>query len=458
MLRATHLGWQGWLIACESHTLLLDPVLVDEIGRGPAHTRIRTPFYLPRQWQGAFPAVDAIVLSHEHEDHFSIPTLAGIDRRVPVFLSARSSSAARTILSEMGFEVLSLAPGSDVDVGPLRVRALSPALSSRPDWDEWDTLAIHVSHAERCGNFFTNVDVAITSEMREFIASLGANGSSRDIPTVAFTAPSLSLWGKQGPGSLGPDEDPSPFVASALSFQEAEHRLLKGGAVKPFPGFSVALDPHQPLQVFGSDFLEVPPPAHWPAPTAIAVGSDALPPPCCGRRQLSASDFVELEAGLGRIAEWIYGGHVFRRLCSLPAVPPDRKGTFVLILLAGEQADRHAYEYDPGGCRFARVDASETAKYMGRVFWWASDLLALLRGEVEPRPITAVGRESWNPAMGGLNFSRHVAWPFFHPLRHPDTCLLQYREAYALAQAAPLRVPVRFNGAAARRALQVVNA
>src|SRR5262249_37833823 len=109
MFATTFLGHQGWMFQSERSCVLVDPLLCEEFGQVCALTY---KVYPPRVFKmEAFPKVDALILTHEHDDHFDIPSLNKLDRRIPVFLSARSSSAAYKILAAMGFQVGPLIPG-----------------------------------------------------------------------------------------------------------------------------------------------------------------------------------------------------------------------------------------------------------------------------------------------------------------------------------------------------------
>src|SRR5438128_2720066 len=114
MFSTTFLGHQGWMFRSGRACLLVDPLLCEEFGHAHALAyRVCPPRIL--QLDG-FPRVDAVVLTHEHDDHFDIPSLARLDRRIPIFLSARSSIAAYKILSEMGFQVHPLLPGRPLQI------------------------------------------------------------------------------------------------------------------------------------------------------------------------------------------------------------------------------------------------------------------------------------------------------------------------------------------------------
>ena len=153
----TFLGHQGWLVRSARVSLLIDPILCEEFGDAYA---LGYRIYPPRDLRlDAFPAIDALFLTHEHDDHFDIASLAKLDRRIPVFLSTHSSSAGFAILREMGFVVRPLVPGVPVAIGDLEMIAFCGDHLSVNSDDEWDALPFMVRHREGAGSFFTMVDI-----------------------------------------------------------------------------------------------------------------------------------------------------------------------------------------------------------------------------------------------------------------------------------------------------------
>src|SRR5215211_191057 len=105
---ATFLGHQGWMIRSGRTCVLVDPLLCEEFGDVHA---LQYRVYPPRVMRAeAFPPIDAVILSHEHDDHFDIPSLVRLDRRIPIFISVHSSIAAYEILRRIGFAVQPLVP------------------------------------------------------------------------------------------------------------------------------------------------------------------------------------------------------------------------------------------------------------------------------------------------------------------------------------------------------------
>ncbi len=135
---STFLGHQGWMIRSGRSCVLVDPLLFEQFGAVHA---LEYSVHPPRVFgPERFPPVDAVILSHEHDDHFDIPSLARLDRRIPVFISAHSSTAAQQIMREMGFVVRPLVPGVPLDIGELQVIPFSGDHFSVNCADEWDAL------------------------------------------------------------------------------------------------------------------------------------------------------------------------------------------------------------------------------------------------------------------------------------------------------------------------------
>src|SRR6266849_5666068 len=162
MLSTTFLGHQGWLFQSKTSCFLVDPLLCEEFGEAQA---LEYRVYPPRVFTFEnFPKVNGVVLTHEHDDHFDIPSLARLERSIPIFLSSGSSIAARQILREMGFTVHPLIPGQSVRFGDLELTPFCGEHINANNNDEWDTLPFFVRDVGGSGNFFSMVDITLTEQ------------------------------------------------------------------------------------------------------------------------------------------------------------------------------------------------------------------------------------------------------------------------------------------------------
>jgi hypothetical protein len=435
VFRATFVGWQGWMFASMSARLLVDPLLTDTVGRGPLATRQRFLFWPLRKLDGgAFPEVDAVFISHEHEDHFNLPTLARVDRRIPVWLSARSSRAARAVLADLGFQVTLVHPGDTLRVGDIELTTYSPDHRPRETQDEWDTLAYLVEHAE--GRFFTNVDVPMTPAMMQ--------ATSTPTECLTFLEMELRLGAPQVP-ALSEGAHRPPDRALFARGKEALAGLRGGRSICPLPGQTAVFSAGKLVEIEdATPFLRTDPEATWPARPGFWPAPGAPIEPLHGPRDFDESLVEELEAELDRFAEFLHGRALFRELYSLSRNDlGGRSATFALVLLSGD-GDAYAYAYRPEGCCFESLDDAEALddRFMGVVLCWASDLLAALRGVFEPRGMARSIRERWRPPIRARLFTGAL-WPYLHPLRMPARCLAQYRALLAEEAGAEILVRAR---------------
>ncbi len=149
--------------------VLVDPLLCEEFGHAHA---LGYRVFPPRVWTtAALPPIDAVILSHEHDDHFDIPSLAKLARTIPIYLSVRSSTAARSILATMGFTVHDLVPGIPVQIGDLEILPFAGDHNGTATGDEWDTLPFLIRSTEGHGSFFSMVDIPITQQHVEWAAA-----------------------------------------------------------------------------------------------------------------------------------------------------------------------------------------------------------------------------------------------------------------------------------------------
>lgn len=443
MLRATFLGWQGWLFESGRSRFLVDPLLADAVGRGAPRTQTSFHFWPPRRHRWSLmPRIDAVVFSHEHEDHFNIPSLARLDRAVPVFLSARSSRACRIIIKEMGFDLRLLHPNETILFGDLEFRVFTPHHLDVENTDEWDTLGYLIRHSGGAGSFFSNVDIAVTLDMEAAIREASEPKRNPDgsmtpaIHTGVFRQMKLDLWRPEQWNSQKQEEmhRPPAEIGFQLNPSQALERLLKGEAFRPVAGQRLVFRNGKVAAVEPrAEFLYALPEEEWPRQPPFWPASGLDLEPVTGTRSFPESRLPELERGLAALAEYLYGRILFRWLYSLSSRElQGRKPTFVWLLPVGTDLEAYTYEYEPMACRFVPVDLDEGYKntYVGVLTCWAADLMALFHGGFEPRVLVKGWREEWHPSCG-FSFLMTVIWPFFHPLRHPEICLRQYRSALA---------------------------
>jgi hypothetical protein len=430
--RATYFGWQGWLFETDRAAIAIDPLLVDQVGRGPRHTRIDFVFREAREVTlDRLPPLDALVLSHEHEDHFSVPTLVRLDRRIPLYVSRRVSTAARSLLGELGFAVRYVDHGDTLAFGDLEVRLFgADQTASVASFDEWDTLAYLVRHQGGAGGLFSNVDISISGEMAEAIRDTAA----RDRHVLLFVRGEVSLSSGTSPTAADGEH---PRSSTTTPIEEVAARLCAGEHIVARAGTVFELE--------GGELVGVAPETAFlrtiPGPPPVPRRSFALPAGVMPERPLLGTranerDRPELEVALRELAEHLYGRHIYRYLMTLPArYAGKRSHTFVLVFLTVPGGTEWFYEYVPGACAFRAVDIDFDAaveRYLGVVVLWVSDYLAVVRGEVEPRAIHCATQEDWAIEDPELPQVRDVLWSLYHPQRFPARVLAQYRRAVAL--------------------------
>jgi hypothetical protein len=467
VLEITFLGHQGWSFRTERSHVLLDPLLEETFGIGNVPLAVWPPRILRLD---AMPKVDAVVLTHEHEDHFHPPSLARLDRGTRIHLSARSSTAAREIVKEMGFSLELLRPGEETTIGDLRVLPLSPDHVATVHDDEWDTLAVLVRDAGGHGSFFSTVDVTLTARM------LGAvMARTAPIPVVTFTNNTQTRAPLQGWA------EPPPRMEEGLAEDMLRQQKILSAALGPcrltvvcgggfhYPGPLEWLDRHAfpadseracalvevraagafraahaglTIRLRGgeiagtedtSPFVETVPRDLWPVrdydpSSAVPAAFD----PLTGRRELSPDERQELEGHLLELAAFLYGRSLFRALLSLTG-PTSKKASFVVA--ARDDRRELLYAYDPPACGFAPVDQATGDDFVAGLSAWGTDLLALLRGEISLTALAATARE-WSAAVPVLSLFPDL-WLFAHPLRRPDVMLRAYRRMVAASSTAP---------------------
>jgi len=160
-MRITFLGHQGWQFENNGRSFLLDPIL-EEVGNGA----VRLPVWPRRRLDFArFEPLDAVVVSHEHADHFSIETLSALPRRCRILVSDLSSSAMTTAIAEMGFQVERFGSMQHIKLCGIEVTAL-PGLYNTLEPDTYALLMRDASGA----SFLTGIDTVTHPEISAWLA------------------------------------------------------------------------------------------------------------------------------------------------------------------------------------------------------------------------------------------------------------------------------------------------
>ncbi len=475
MLSTTFLGHQGWMFQGKDACILVDPLLGEDFGHAHAlEYRVFPPRVLKPE---LFPKLDAVVLSHEHDDHFDIPSLAKLDRKIPIFLSSRSSSAARAILGEMGFSVHPLVPGRKLTVGDLELTPFCGDHVSLDCGDEWDTLPFFVRDTGGSGNFFSMVDITMTEQHVDWAKARDAKpvvvswtnnaldwshmadylvdrveatqecfvkmGVGRKMITTRWGTPSAMLMCAGGFSFVGAKEwmNQRVFCVDTTTVCREMSKLYRGEQFHATrPGQTFEMGGHRLRKVHDDvPFLGTTPAESWPSRGRGEVAEVPDYAPATGRRALEGGERGELEALLAEFAAALVGGSIFKGLHSiLTDAAEGRAPTFALKLRDGDGA--LVYEYAPTECAFVAGKDEPEAAYVAGIECWASDFLAVLRGELGPIALTYGRARLWNELAGTLRFDIFgELYRMSHPLRRPAQVLALYRRLWSQArETAPL--------------------
>lgn len=457
----TFLGHQGWMFRTAHACILIDPLLHEDFGTAHALSyRVYPPRVLRPE---SFPKIDAVFLSHEHDDHFDIPSLSLLDRKIPIYLSARSSTAGYRILTEMGFQVRPLIPGLTVQINDLEVLPMAADHINTNSGDEWDTLPYLVREINGAGSFFSMVDCTLTaghlenakaeierpgivgwtnnsmdrSHMTDFLPDRGDTTEQFTLRMQAGNKMITDAWG--APRALLVCAGGFAFtgarawlnhrffcvdtqrVCEALSMVYPDQKFC---ATRPGQTFHmeenviVAVDDETP-------FLGTAPLETWPARDKRPRGSEPTPDyePATGSRDISRKELDRLQVCLREFAESLVGSTLFKSLYSLMDIElPDRVPSFALVLRTRDKRAALLFAYNPNACDFVPIQtANPRAVYLAGMECWATDFLAVLSGELGPIALSFGRSFMWNALPARFNFNIvGELYRMSHPLRRPN--------------------------------------
>jgi hypothetical protein len=157
----TFLGHQGWRFTHGRSSFLLDPIR-EEIGNG----RVGLPVWPARRLDlHALGPIDAVIVSHEHNDHFSLDTLAALRKPCPVYVSDLSSLAMTTAIAELGCQVVRFGALRPFTLCGLELTAL-PGLYNTLEPDTYGLLV----RAPDGASFLTGIDTVAHPDVLAWLA------------------------------------------------------------------------------------------------------------------------------------------------------------------------------------------------------------------------------------------------------------------------------------------------
>lgn len=447
MLQATFIGHQGWLLSTAQTHVLVDPLLTEGFGHGGLAGTV----FPPRRFDfERMPEIDAVWLTHEHDDHVCFPSLSRLARTVPIYLSSRSSVALSGVLEDQGFTVRRVDAGATVRIGSLVVRTFAADHRATPNADEWDVLPFLATDAADELGFASSVDVAMPESLLNAIASLPLrrwmlcvannttdvrfvqDGIERLEPTddtdalarvlsrrwrdATTKASEPAFTAITGGGWSHPEDvawiDRVAFCIDPQRLAENMARACSARVSAVRPGDQVVLTPegdsHGTAAWIESAAIRRRPAGPVDVPPLIAPAT---------RSPLDAAGWAAIEAGLRDLARYLYARPLFAEAHSRTHNQP------LAFVLHDDGGDR-VYAWSPPSATFER---SESSDFACQLRLWACDLHALFEGLIAPSALCYTGRvRCSNRDPDSLRISPQLLWMFAHPLHRPEVARRLY--------------------------------
>ncbi|MEU1628733.1 MBL fold metallo-hydrolase [Streptomyces sp. NPDC020096] len=202
-LHLTFLGHQTWHISDGHTVVLLDPILDTVFGAGD----LRFAIWPPRSVDiAAMPAPNAVVLSHEHLDHFHLPSLNLLERTTPVYTGVTTPAAVTDAINALGFTVHRADHTQPIRIGDIEI-TLYPAGARTLFWEKRVAQPL-VRLADTTGDdVFIGVDADVSDLYTEQITDevlapprlTVVSNNAQTVPYGALGADANLLPGMDGP-------------------------------------------------------------------------------------------------------------------------------------------------------------------------------------------------------------------------------------------------------------------
>lgn len=133
-MKITMIGHLSMLFEEGASSLLMDPLLVPTFGHD--YSPMPVELYPPRSTDAqALQQVSAVLVSHEHFDHFNLESLNLLPRSAEIIVGPTMLKCVSRAIEKLGFKVRTLQFFDDWNIGELSVR-LYPAAPDTAHWEK----------------------------------------------------------------------------------------------------------------------------------------------------------------------------------------------------------------------------------------------------------------------------------------------------------------------------------
>lgn len=213
------LGHNGFALGTQDSPVLVDPILYPRYGE--EYTSSPVEIYPPR-WikHDRMPKPAAVIISHEHSDHFHLPSLDLLDKSTPIIVGPTMIDTVVECVERLGLTVVRLPFGEPAQFGSIRITLYPPG----PDTVLWESRvsqvhAVDATHPESAGLF-----LAIDAEISEDFIN--------DIQDGSIAAPRVLALSNNA-------QVTPPGVYGSLDCYQPQGRDVRRHRGEGFPGLDV---------------------------------------------------------------------------------------------------------------------------------------------------------------------------------------------------------------------------
>ena len=189
----TFLGHQSWLVSCGDTHILIDPILKDSFGSDDDNgIEIYPPRFIDIE---SMPRISGIILSHEHSDHFHIPSLKYFPN-IPIFFGSLMPQCVQKTIEDHDLKSQIIPFFTTITLDEIEFK-LYPADSETVLWESRVTQILLTDSRNPEDSVFIAVDALVSNEFKNDL-----NNNIITKPTAIILSNNSQLTPKGVLGSL----------------------------------------------------------------------------------------------------------------------------------------------------------------------------------------------------------------------------------------------------------------